>query len=85
MREPQRLDLNVEHLPAAIHPIGRVYAVWAIQRTILGVFSQLRQRKLNGSAALAAALLGLFAFWLSHERCGSIKFGLNGKVGDKTG
>ena len=39
--------------------------MWAEERAVLAVLSQLWKFELH--AALAAALLGLFAFWLCHE------------------
>ena len=60
------LDFDVEHLASAIHSIRWVDAVWTVECAVLSIFSELRKRKLNGTTALAAALLRLFAFWLSH-------------------
>jgi hypothetical protein len=65
----QRLDFDVQHLAATIHSVGRVDAVRAVECTVLSVYCQLWKRKLNRTAALTAALLGLFAFWLSHGMC----------------
>lgn len=62
-----RLQLDVEHLATAIHAIGRIDTVRTVKRPVLAVFGELRQFKLDGTAPLAATLLGLFAFWLGHK------------------
>ena len=62
------LDVDFDHLTTAIHPICWVDTVWAVKCAVLGIFSQLRKFELNGAAAFATALLGLFAFWLTHDR-----------------
>lgn len=73
-----RLQLYVEHLTTAVGPVGRVYAVGAEECSVLAVSGELRQLKLHGTTALTAALLGLFAFWLSHRRieikCGGLEW-----------
>lgn len=65
---PRGLDLDIKNLTAPIHAVCRIHAVRAVEGAVLGVFGQLRQRELHGTAAFAAALLGLFTFWLSHEK-----------------
>jgi hypothetical protein len=63
------LDFYVEDLAATIHPVGGVHAVRAEECAVLRILRQLWQLELHCTAALAAALLGLFAFWLCHEIC----------------
>ncbi len=60
------LDLSVEHLPTAVHSIGWIDTVWDKGSVIRRIDSDLRGFKVVGSATLAAASFGLFAFWLSH-------------------
>jgi hypothetical protein len=60
------LDFNVKHLATTIEPVGRIHVVRAEASAVRRVFCQLRQLIGNCTAAFTAALLGLFAFWLSH-------------------
>jgi hypothetical protein len=69
LRLARSLDFDVKHLATAVHPIGWIHAVWAEQCAVLWVFCQLWQLICNCTTAFTAALLGLFAFWLSHEIC----------------
>ena len=63
----QTLNLNVEHLAAAINAGFGVHAVGAEGATI-GVFSKFRCDESVGGAAISAAALGLFAFRVSHRK-----------------
>lgn len=63
----RRLYFDIQHLATAIHAVGRIDAMRAEASTILWIFRELRKFETNGTAALAAALLGLFAFWLCHK------------------
>ena len=61
------LDFDVKHLAATIHAVGRVNAVSAETCAVLWILSKLRKCECYSAAAFAAALLGLFAFWLTHR------------------
>lgn len=63
------LDFDVHDLAATIHAVDWIHTVGTVEGAVLRVLGQLWQLKLHGTAALAAALLGLFAFWLCHEWC----------------
>jgi hypothetical protein len=63
------LDFYVKHLAAAVKSISWIHTVWAEQCAVLWVFCQLWQLVSDCTTAFTAALLGLFAFWLSHEIC----------------
>jgi hypothetical protein len=69
LRLAQSLGFDVKHLAAAVQPIGWIYAVRSKQCAVLWVLCQLWQLISNCTTAFTAALLRLFAFWLSHEIC----------------
>ena len=62
-----RLQINVQHLTPPIETVEKIHTMWTKQRTILRISGQLRQLENDSAATLAAALLGMFAFWLCHK------------------
>ena len=66
-RQGTSLGLDVKDLATPIHPVVRINTVWTEESAIGRICRDLRQAETIGSAALAAALLGCFAFWLSHD------------------
>ena len=60
------LSLDVEHLAAAIHPVGGVDSMRQECRPI-AVLRQLRGFKAVRPAPQGAAPLGLFAFRIGHD------------------
>lgn len=66
MTKQSRLDFDIEHLAATVHAVSRIYAMGAEKSAVLCVFRELWQCESSRTTAFAAALLRLFAFWLSH-------------------
>lgn len=62
-------DFNVHHLAAAIKPVVRVDAMRNVRRAIGWILGQERCLETVRTAAQGAALLGVFAFGLCHEKC----------------
>ena len=60
------LNGDIEHLSTSINPVGGIDLVWAHGRTVRGIGRQLRCCKAMRATTFAAALFGLFAFWLAH-------------------
>ena len=61
------LDLYVEYLTPAVHAVGRVDSVGAEASAVLRIGGKLRECEGDRTATFAAALLRLFAFWLTHR------------------
>ncbi len=66
-----RSDLDIENLTAAIHSIVWIDAVRAECGSVSWIKGDFRCLETIGTAALGAALFGLFSFWNCHS-CKSV-------------
>ena len=67
LKSAEPLGFDVENLTATVHPVGGIHAVRAETSAVGRIKGDLRKAEAVCTAALAAALLGSFAFWLSHN------------------
>ena len=66
--EKRGLDLDVQHLAAAVHPVVWVDAVRAESTAVGRIFCDLRSFESVSGAAISAAAFRLLAFRVSHGR-----------------
>src|SRR5690606_10036112 len=65
-KEKSRSGLDIDHLPAAVHPVVRVDAMRAESAAVHRILCELRRLEAFGGATLGAAGFRLFAFRIGH-------------------
>src|SRR4051812_33364241 len=68
--ESEVLDLDVQHLATAVHPVLRVYTMRAKRAAIGRILGEFRRLEGVGRAAIGAAAFGLLAFRIGHGGSG---------------
>lgn len=66
--ERTKLGFDVDNLTASVHAIDWVDPVWHEDGPVRRILSELWKLETVGTAAFAAALLGLFSFGLCHNK-----------------